>query len=91
MGLDFIDLTLEPPAAASTKIQPEPIRRAIEQRGLKVVGHTAYYLPLASAIEEIRCAAVTELRRCLEAFAAIGSPCMNIHPDRHTPMHSRSY
>jgi sugar phosphate isomerase/epimerase len=56
-----------------------------------VVGHTAFYLPLASPFEEIRCAALEELRRCIEVFAEIGVTWMNIHPDRHTPMHPRSY
>ena len=54
------------------------------------LGHTAFYLPLASAIEEIRRAAVLQLRRCLEVFSRIGVRWMNIHPDRYTPMHIRS-
>ena len=91
MGLEFIDLTLEPPEAASWKVDPAAIRTALDQRGLKVVGHTAYYLPLASAIPEIRAAAVTELKRCLRMFRDIGAPWMNIHPDRYTPMHDRCY
>src|SRR5438309_1761286 len=69
MGLEFIDLTLEPPAAASWKVNPKAIRAALDAAGLQVVGHTAYYLPMASPMEEIRQAAVAELRRCLERFA----------------------
>jgi sugar phosphate isomerase/epimerase len=91
MGLEFIDLTLEPPAAASWKIDPRAVRDAIEKHGLKVVGHTAFYLPIASAIEDIRKAAVCELRRCLEVFAAVGVRSMNVHPDRYTPMHDRPF
>ena len=87
MGLDFVDLTLEPPAAASWQVNPKAIRAALDATGLHVVGHTAYYLPIASPMEEIRLAAVAELRRCLEIFAEIGAPWMNIHPDRHAPMH----
>lgn len=90
-GMDFIDLTLEPPAAASWRIHPPAIRDAIRKHKLAVVGHTAFYLPMASAIEELRCASVHELRRCLEAFAVIGARWMNVHPDRHTPMHDRSF
>ena len=82
MGLDFIDLTLEPPQAASWRADPHAIRRALDRNRLRVVGHTAYYLPIASAIEELRRGAVEELRRCLEVFAAIGASWMNIHPDR---------
>jgi sugar phosphate isomerase/epimerase len=56
-----------------------------------VVGHTAYYLPFASAFESIRRAAVDELRRCLDLFAEVGAKWMNLHPDRHAPMHDRSF
>jgi sugar phosphate isomerase/epimerase len=61
MGLRFIDLTLEPPMAASWKVDRPAIRRALKRHGLGVVGHTAFYLPLASWTS---CAAVsTPLRR----------------------------
>lgn len=91
MGLDFIDLTLEPPAALSSKANPTLIRKALEEYKFSVVGHTAFYLPIASPFEEIRRASVDELRRCMDVFAAVGARWMNIHPDRHTPMHSRAY
>jgi sugar phosphate isomerase/epimerase len=91
IGMEFIDLTLEPPAAASWRIDAAAIRRAVEARGMNVVGHTAWYLPMASSIPEIREAAVAELRRCLYKFGEIGAKWMNIHPDRNTPWHSREY
>jgi sugar phosphate isomerase/epimerase len=91
LGLGFIDLTLEPPLAASWKVNPGAIRRALEKHELGVVGHTAFYLPIASGIEEIRRASVEELRRCVDVFAAIGARWMNVHPDRHAPMHDRSF
>jgi sugar phosphate isomerase/epimerase len=91
MGLDFLDLTLEPPAAASWRVDPHAIREALDRHGMRVVGHTAFYLPMASAIEDIRRASVCELRRCLEAFSAVGARCMNLHPDRHAPMHGRPF
>lgn len=91
MKLDFIDLTLEPPAAAPWLVDPKAVRKALEDTGLKVVGHTAYYLPLGSPFESLRRASVAELRRCLEAFAEVGAAWMNVHPDRHAPMHDRSF
>jgi sugar phosphate isomerase/epimerase len=91
MGLGFIDLTLEPPRAASWKVDPVAIRRALERHRMDVVGHTAFYLPIASGIEEIRQASLAELRRCVDMFAAIGARWMNIHPDRHAPMHDRGF
>jgi sugar phosphate isomerase/epimerase len=91
MGLGFVDLTLEPPMAASWKVDRRAIRKALETHRLGVVGHTAFYLPIASGIEEIRRAALVELRRCVDVFAEIGARWMNVHPDRHAPMHDRSF
>ncbi len=91
LKMDFIDLTLEPPAAASWAVDPLAIREALEKYGLPVVGHTAFYLPLGSAFEDLRRACLCELRRCLEAFSTIGARWMNIHADRYTPMHPRSF
>lgn len=91
LGMDFIDLTLEPPAASSWKIDTRAIRRALTEAGMRVVGHTAWYLPMASSIPEVREGAVAELRRCLYKFGEIGAKWMNIHPDRHTPWHPRSF
>ena len=91
MGLEFVDLTLEPPAAAACKVNAGEIRACLRDHNLQVVGHTAYYLPFASAFEAIRVAAVDELKRCLETFAEVGARWMNLHPDHNTPMHPRSY
>ncbi|MGA8026504.1 MAG: sugar phosphate isomerase/epimerase family protein [Bryobacteraceae bacterium] len=90
-GMDFIDLTLEPPGAASWEVDTHAICGALERARMQVVGHTAWYLPMASAIPEIREAAVVELERCLDRFAEIGAKWMNLHPDRHTPWHSRGF
>lgn len=58
---------------------------------MAVVGHTAWYLPMASAIPEIRAAAVVELKRCLRKSGEMGAKWMNLHPDRHTPWHPRQF
>jgi sugar phosphate isomerase/epimerase len=91
LGLEFIDLTLEPPAAAASRVNAGAIRDALERHQMGVVGHTPYYLPMGNAFESIRRAAVDELRCCLEVFAAVGAKWMNIHPDRYTPMHDRRF
>ena len=91
LQLGFIDLTLEPPDAAAWSVQPAAIRRALRDHGMKVVGHTAYYLPFASAFESLRKAAVEEVKRCLDVFAEVGARWMNLHPDRHAPMHNRAF
>jgi sugar phosphate isomerase/epimerase len=91
LGLDFIDLTLEPPAAASWRVDAVEVKAWLERYGLGAIGHTAYYLPLASPFEPVRQGAVAELRRCLEIFAALGVRWMNVHPDRNIPMHDRAF
>jgi sugar phosphate isomerase/epimerase len=91
MKLDFIDLTLEPPLAAVWNTDPKTIRKALGDYNLQVVGHTAYYLPIASPFDSLREAAVNELKRCLEAFAVIGAQWMNIHPDGKAPLHAENY
>jgi sugar phosphate isomerase/epimerase len=91
MGFDFIDLTLEPPRAEARSIDVGAVRKALEDANLKVVGHTAYYLPLCSSFESLRRAAVEELKACLKAFAALGVSWMNLHPDRQAPFCDRRY
>lgn len=91
MGLEFVDVTLEPPMASVDKINLEAVRSALEEHGMGIVGHTAYYLPLCSPFEGIRHACVDELKRCVAAFAALGARWMNLHPDRIAPMHDRKF
>jgi sugar phosphate isomerase/epimerase len=91
MDLDFVDLTLEPPEAAPWSVEPKRIRSVLQDSGLGVVGHTAFYLPFSCTFESIRRAAVEETKRCIELFALIGAKWMNLHPDRHAPFHSRHF
>ena len=79
LGFDFVDLTLEPPLARADCVNPAKIKAAIEARGLGVVGHTAYYLPFGSAFDAVQVGAVQEAERCLEVFAQVGAPVMNLH------------
>jgi len=91
MGLQFLDLTLEPPAAAVERVDAREVRAALADHGMDVVGHTAYYLPFGSPFASLRRAALDELKRCIEAFGAVGAKWMNVHPDRYAPMHDRSF
>src|SRR6478735_1665209 len=91
MGFDFVDLTLEPPRADVRSINVAGVRAALEAANLKVVGHTAYYLPLCSPFESLRRAAVEELKLCVEAFSQLGARWMNLHPDRQAPLHDRKF
>ena len=89
-GFDFLDLTLEAPGAASWQVDGSSVREALKQNKLGIVGHTAPYLPISSPIEELRKAAIVELRRCLELFHSLGARWMNIHPSL-APGHDRGF
>lgn len=91
LKLDFIDLTLEPPAAAPWNIDPKMIRSMLADYKLGLVGHTAFYLPFACTFESVRRAAVEESKRCIDLFSRIGAKWMNLHPDRHAPFHPRRF
>jgi sugar phosphate isomerase/epimerase len=80
-GFDFIDLTLEYPQAHIDVINREAVLKALEETGLEAVGHTAYYLPFASAMGEIREAAVRDVIRGLDFFKESGARVVTVHPD----------
>ncbi len=85
LELDFIDLTLEPPAVATWQLKASEVSTLIREHGFGVVGHTAYYLPIGSSFESLRRAAIDELKRAAEFFAEVGARWMNVHPDGHAP------
>lgn len=91
MGFEFLDLTLEPPNATAGRVDLRAIRELLIAKRFEVVGHTAYYLPMASPFESIRRATVEELTECLVAFSRVGAKWMNLHPDRQAPMHDRRF
>jgi len=91
LGFNFVDLTLEPPLATPKHIDVAAVRAFCEKHNLRIVGHTAYYLPLCSPFESIRTAAVEVLKECAATFSALGAQWMNIHPDRQAPMHERKF
>ena len=91
MGLEFLDLTLEPPRAGVRMVDLGAVRAMLERHRMPVVGHTAYYLPMASPFESLRRAALNELIECARAFARLGAKWMNLHPDYNAPLHGAEY
>lgn len=80
-GFDFVDMTLEPPGAQSTKVNIDAIRDLLDKYRLDVVGHTAYYLPIASPYQEFCDLAFEEFRNCFEVFQALDATNVNLHAD----------
>jgi sugar phosphate isomerase/epimerase len=84
-NFDFVDLTLEPPAAWLP--DGKEVGRLMSDLGLSAVGHTAYYLPIASPFDELRNGARDLFKRCLDTFADAGVDLVNVHPDVRLPLH----
>lgn len=82
---DFVDLTLEPPAAWLP--DGKQVGSLIRDLGLRVVGHTAWHLPLASPFPEVRKLARELYARGLDCFADAGVELVNVHPDQKVPLH----
>lgn len=78
-GLDFVDLTLEPPGA--WPLDAPRVRALLGELGLAAVGHTAFYLPIASPFAELRRASREVFGHALDAFSDVGIGLVNVHPD----------
>jgi sugar phosphate isomerase/epimerase len=78
-GFEFLDLTIEGPRASLDQIDARAIRRLLDQAGMGVVGHTAWFLPFASPVERVRRAAVEEVAASFPAFATVGAALVNVH------------
>jgi sugar phosphate isomerase/epimerase len=83
-GFDFVDLTLEPPAADPGELDAQAVRAALARHGLAVVAHAAYFIPISSPFAGLRRAALDELRRALETADRVGARMMTVHY-RHIP------
>ncbi|MGH2819815.1 MAG: sugar phosphate isomerase/epimerase family protein [Actinomycetota bacterium] len=84
-GFDFMDLSLEPPGAWLP--EGREVARLAGDLGLDLVGHTAWYLPIASPFTEMRKLARELFVRSLDTFAQAGVGLVNIHPDYRIPLH----
>lgn len=87
-AFDFVDFTLEPPAAGPEQIDPRAVRAALERNGLGVVAHTAWYLPFGTPFRGVREAYLAEFLRTLPVARAIGAVVLNVHygkPPSHFP------
>jgi sugar phosphate isomerase/epimerase len=86
MGFEFVDLSLEPSAAYAKSIDVRSIRRLLDRHEMGVVGHTAWYLPLASNFASLRETALREMEICARTFHELGVRKMNVHPQTDVPL-----
>ena len=80
-GFEFVDITLEPVGARPDQVDARSVRRALDSNGLCAVGHTAWYMPIASQFPELRQAGIDILVQCMRTFSDIRVPLMTVHPD----------
>lgn len=78
-GYDFLDLTIEGPAAALEQLDVPELQAIFQHYGMGVVGHTAWYLPFTSPLARVREAAVACAADTFETFAALGAQWVNVH------------
>ncbi|HEX6288497.1 MAG TPA: sugar phosphate isomerase/epimerase family protein [Herpetosiphonaceae bacterium] len=81
-GFEFIDLTMEGPAAAAEQVDVAALKAVLEHTGLGIVGHTAWYLPFGSPVPQVRAGAIEAVRVTFEPFARLGAHYVNVHVDR---------
>ena len=83
LGFRFLDFTCEWPEATPEKLlrSEKKIKDAISTASLQVVGHTAWYLPLANPYAKVRKEAVDELKRSFDALSHFGPKTVTVHPD----------
>lgn len=90
-GFDFLDLTVEPPMMFHPETDAGKVSELLRERGLGIVGHTAFFLPFNSPFESVRDAAVSVIRQVGQFLKTAGSETMNVHIDdrpaaRHIPV-----
>jgi sugar phosphate isomerase/epimerase len=81
LGFDFIDLTLEPPCTEPSKIDVAQIKDMLRKLHLKVVVHSAYYLPFNNPFLLVRKSAVEEYKKVIEVAGKLEALSCNLHFD----------
>lgn len=91
LGFDFIDLTIEPEETYSATIDIKKIIKALNNKNMGAIGHTAWYIPIASPFPDFRELAIKELERCMRVCRDIGITKMNLHPHIKAPLHDEKW
>lgn len=79
MGFDYIDLTIEEPAAGPHNTAWPQVRQHIGDLGLGIVSHTGPYLPIENPSARVREAAYAELRSSVDVAAFMGAAVCTMH------------
>ena len=72
-GFSALDIALEAPAAAPEGVKWAEVKAAVAEKGLQPICRAATYLPLDNPAPLVRQAAMDEVRRAIDATAALGA------------------
>ncbi len=81
-GFDYLELTMDAPKAHYTTVQAQKkdILKALDRRGLGLVGHLPTFVYTADLTESIRQVSLSEMLHSLEAMADLGATKTVLHP-----------
>ena len=82
LGFDYLELTMDPPAAHHSIIRKERknILSALRGYGMALVCHMPTFVSLADLSESIRMASLSEVMLSLETAASLGTEKIVVHP-----------
>ncbi len=82
MGMDYIELAMDPPNAHYTQLQNQrkEIQRALNSHGLGLVCHLPTFVHTADLTESIRKASIQEVLNSLETATELGAEKVVLHP-----------
>ena len=82
LGSDYLELTLDPPAAhyALMREERDGFKAALREHGMSLVCHMPTFVSLADLTDSIREASLDEVLRSLETAALLGAEKVVVHP-----------
>ncbi len=78
-GFDFVELFLEGDKALPEKLSAEKIRKELEKNELGALGHTPWYLPTGTMIQEVKKSMIKEFNKYFKFFKKIGVEYVTVH------------
>ena len=90
LGLDYFELTMDPPEAHFSQIltQKDALRSALDHHRMKLVCHMPTFVSLADLTDSLRDASLNEVLHSLEAAAELNPLKIVAHPAHITGMGS---
>ncbi|MFH1074469.1 MAG: sugar phosphate isomerase/epimerase [Candidatus Firestonebacteria bacterium] len=78
-NFDFVDFFMEDGKSSPKALDFKKVKKVLKDNKIPIVGHTAWYLPLAAPSEALRKTAVNELKTYIRALSRLGAKYITIH------------